>query len=79
MLFRSTLHYNMDKKENQSLANPSRLTNSTESVGGNLVSNPKKELSFLEMVLSLDPQGFAQFHIGERHLPLMPYKPGLKT
>ena len=69
----------MDKKENQSLANPSRLTNSTESVGGNLVSDPKKELFFLEMVLSLDPQGFAQSHIEERHLPLMPYKPGLKT
>ena len=61
----------MDKKENQSLANPSRLTNSTESVGGNLVLDPKKKLSFSKMVLSLDSQGFAQSHIGERHLPLM--------
>ena len=39
------------------------------------ISDPKKELSSLEMTLSLNPQGFAQSPIGERRLPLMPYKP----
>ena len=36
---------------------------------------PNKVLSFSEMALSLNSQGFAQSHIGERRLPLMPYKP----
>ena len=31
-------------------------------------------LSYLEMALNLSPQGFAQSHIGERRLPLIPYK-----
>ena len=29
------------------------------------ISNPKKELSSLEMALSLSPQSFTQSHIGE--------------
>ena len=36
---------------------------------------PKKELSSLEMVLNLNHQGFAQSHVGEKRLSLMPYKP----
>ena len=38
-------------------------------------SFPNQVLSSLEMTLSLSPQGFAQSHIRERLLPLMPYKP----
>ena len=36
-------------------------------------SFPNQVLSSLEMALSLSPQGFAQSHIGERLLPLMPW------
>ena len=43
--------------------------------GKTFISAPNQVLSKLEMALSLSPQGFAQSHIGERCLPLMPYKP----
>ena len=43
--------------------------------GRTFISAPNQVLSSLEMALSLSPQGFAQSHVGERCLPLMPYKP----
>ena len=38
-------------------------------------SFPNQVLFSLEMTLSLSPQRFAQSHIGEKRLSLMPYKP----
>ena len=37
-------------------------------------SIPNQVLSSSEMALSFSPQGFAQSHIGEKCLSLMPYK-----